>query len=84
MDTAIMRLLRRQRHLPPTSRARRQLPADANDSEPIKDRSQTTLRKKLVKIGAKVVDHALRTIVEPRRSRRRREACVCRAYEPSK
>ena len=49
-----------QRRAAPTSWARlqsRQFLADAGDPEPIKDWSLTSLKEKLIKIGAKVVSH---------------------------
>jgi Transposase DDE domain group 1 len=36
--------------------------------KPIKDWSMTTLREKLIKIGAKVVGHALRLVPDGRRA----------------
>ncbi len=58
MDPAIMPLALRRRGAASASCARlqsRQPPAHAGHPEPIKDWSLTSLREKLIKIGAKVV-----------------------------
>jgi hypothetical protein len=60
VDAVIMPNVRRQRGAAPASCARlqpRQFPADSGDAEPIKDWSLTSLKEKLIKIGAKVVSH---------------------------
>jgi hypothetical protein len=52
--------VRRQRGAAPASCAclqPRQFPADSATPEPIKDWSLTSLKEKLIKIGAKVVSH---------------------------
>ena len=61
MDAAVMPLVRRQRRPSSASCARlqpRQLPAHAGDARADQDWSLTTLKEKLIKIGAKVVSHA--------------------------
>ena len=60
MDAAVLPLLRRQRRPPPAPRTGLQscqLHADAGDAEEVKQWSLTSLREKLIKIGAKVVSH---------------------------
>ena len=61
MDATVMSLFRGERCSPSASRAglqSRQLPSTLATPEPIKDWSLTTLKEKLIKIGAKVIGHA--------------------------
>ena len=56
----VVPVVRRQCRPSPASRPRlqsRQFPAHVGDSEPIKHWSLTSLKEKLIKIGAKVVTH---------------------------
>jgi hypothetical protein len=60
MDALVVSVVRRQRRASPASRARYNLGNFLRilaTPEPIKDWSLTTLREKLIKIGAKVVSH---------------------------
>ena len=60
VDAAVVPNVRRQRGAAPASCARlqpRKFPAHAGDAQPIKDWSLTSLKEKLIKIGAKVVSH---------------------------
>src|SRR5262249_48923631 len=60
VDATVVPNVRRQRRAAPTSCARLQsgqFLAHTGDAEPIKDWSLTTLKDKLIKIGAKVVSH---------------------------
>ena len=60
MDAAVMPDVRRQRRPAPASCAglqSRQFLAHAGDARLIKDWSLTSLKEKLIKIGAKVVSH---------------------------
>jgi hypothetical protein len=60
MDTAVMSVVRRQRGSSSASRTRLQSSnflRTLATPEPIKDWSLTTLKEKLIKIGAKVVNH---------------------------
>ena len=60
MDAAVMSYLRRQRRSPPAPCAglqSRQFHADAGDAKAAEPWSLTSLREKLIKIGAKVVSH---------------------------
>ena len=60
VDATVVPNVRRQRRAAPTSCARlqsRQFLADAGDARPVKDWSLTSLKDKLIKIGAKVVSH---------------------------
>ena len=60
MDAAFVPVVRRQRGSPSASCARlqsRQFPAHAGDAGAIKDWSLTSLKEKLIKIGAKIVSH---------------------------
>jgi hypothetical protein len=60
VDATVVPNVRRQCGAAPASCARlqpRQFPAHASDAEPIKDWSLTSLKDKLIKIGAKVVSH---------------------------
>ena len=60
MDAAVVPAVRGQRRAAPASSARLQswqLSPHACNTEPIKDWSLTSLKEKLIKIGAKVVHH---------------------------
>jgi hypothetical protein len=61
MDATVMSLVRRQRGSPSASRTglqSRQLPSHAGDAGIDQGWSLTSLKEKLIKIGAKVVSHA--------------------------
>jgi hypothetical protein len=59
MDAAVMSVIRRQRSPSQASCAglHRQFPSHTRDAGAIKDWSLTSLKEKLIKIGAKVVSH---------------------------
>jgi hypothetical protein len=60
MNPVVLPFLRRQRRSPPASRVglqSRQFPAHAGDAQARQDWPLTSLKEKLIKIGAKIISH---------------------------